>query len=47
MFRNCRNCTHGTNPLIADTDGGGRTDGEEVLTDGTDPLDPGDDLALP
>lgn len=34
----------GTDPNVADTDGGGRTDGEEVLVDGTDPLDPGDDL---
>jgi len=27
-----------------DTDGGGRTDGEEVLLDGTDPLNPADDI---
>ena len=34
----------GTDPSNPDTDGGGRTDGQEVLTDGTDPLDPADDL---
>ncbi len=34
----------GTDPGDPDTDGGGRTDGEEVLDDGTDPLDPSDDL---
>jgi len=28
----------GTNPDVADTDGDGRTDGEELLIDGTDPL---------
>ena len=32
-----------TDPLLADTDGGGVPDGEEVLADGTDPLDPADD----
>ncbi|MEZ4432250.1 MAG: hypothetical protein R3F65_07535, partial [bacterium] len=34
----------GTNPLVADTDGGGQTDGREVDVDGTDPLDPADDV---
>ncbi|MEO1367684.1 MAG: hypothetical protein AAFX50_10950, partial [Acidobacteriota bacterium] len=34
----------GTDPNNPDTDGGGRTDGEEVLVDGTNPLDPADDL---
>jgi hypothetical protein len=34
----------GTSPVIADSDGGGRSDGAEVLRDGTDPLDPDDDL---
>jgi hypothetical protein len=33
----------GTDPNNPDTDGGGRTDGDEVKTDGTDPLDPSDD----
>lgn len=36
-------CTMGTDPAVADTDGGGSVDGEEVLA-GTDPLDPADDL---
>ncbi len=34
----------GTDPLVADTDGGGARDGKEVLIDGTNPLDPGDDV---
>ncbi|MEM1178273.1 MAG: hypothetical protein AAGM22_08020 [Acidobacteriota bacterium] len=34
----------GTDPTNPDTDGGGRTDGQEVLVDGTNPLDPADDL---
>ena len=34
----------GTDPMDPDTDGGGRTDGEEVLLDGTDPLNPADDI---
>ena len=34
--------TYGTDPYMADTDGGGVPDGEEV-DDRTDPLDPGDD----
>ncbi len=33
-----------TDPLDPDTDGGGVDDGAEVLEDGTDPLDPTDDL---
>lgn len=33
---------HGTDPLIADTDGGSVNDGDEVKN-GTDPLDPDDD----
>ncbi|MCB9508226.1 MAG: OmpA family protein, partial [Myxococcales bacterium] len=33
-----------TDPTVADTDGGGRDDGDEVLRDGTDPLDPSDDV---
>lgn len=33
----------GSSPLEADSDGGGIWDGEEVLVDGTDPLDPTDD----
>ncbi|MSQ02278.1 MAG: hypothetical protein EXR71_10380 [Myxococcales bacterium] len=36
----------GTSPLQADTDGGGANDGAEVLVDGTDPLDPADDILL-
>ena len=28
----------GTNPDVADSDGDGRSDGEEILIDGTDPL---------
>ncbi len=35
---------HGTDPNEPDTDGGGRTDGEEIRVDRTDPLDPTDDL---
>ncbi|MFN7963843.1 MAG: FG-GAP-like repeat-containing protein [Thermoanaerobaculia bacterium] len=35
---------NGTNPNQPDTDGGGASDGKEVKVDGTDPLDPGDDL---
>ncbi|MEM9557540.1 MAG: carboxypeptidase regulatory-like domain-containing protein [Acidobacteriota bacterium] len=34
----------GTDPADPDTDGGGAPDGQEVLVDGTDPLDPADDL---
>jgi hypothetical protein len=34
---------HGTDPLDDDTDGGGAPDGDEIA-DGTDPLEPGDDL---
>jgi hypothetical protein len=34
----------GTDPNDPDTDGGGRSDGDEVLVDGTDPLNPADDL---
>jgi uncharacterized protein (TIGR03382 family) len=33
-----------TSPLDTDTDDGGATDGAEVLVDGTDPLEPSDDL---
>jgi parallel beta-helix repeat protein len=33
-----------TDPLDADTDNGGVSDGDEVLTNGTNPLDPVDDL---
>ena len=33
-----------TDPNNADTDGGGADDGTEVLVDGTDPLDPTDDI---
>jgi hypothetical protein len=33
----------GTDPLVADTDGGGVPDGEELFIDATDPLDPSDD----
>ena len=33
----------GTDAHLTDTDGGGRSDGEEVLVTGTDPLDPSDD----
>ena len=33
----------GTDPNNADTDGGGRTDGQEVRDDGTNPLDSTDD----
>ena len=39
--------TAGADPNSADSDGGGRTDGEEVLLDGTDPLDPNDDIPVP
>ena len=31
--------THGTNPLVADTDGDSYSDGEEIVG-GSDPLDP-------
>ena len=34
----------GTNPALADTDEGGRSDFLELDIDGTDPLDPADDL---
>ncbi len=38
---------HHTNPTLRDTDGGGQTDGEEI-TQGKNPLAPGDDrLSLP
>jgi uncharacterized protein (TIGR03382 family) len=33
-----------TDPNDADTDDGGVNDGDEVLLDGTDPLDPSDDI---
>ena len=36
--------THNTDPSRWDTDAGGRTDGEEILFDATDPLEPADDL---
>lgn len=32
--------THGTDPFVADSDGDSLDDGTEVLTDGTDPLNP-------
>ena len=32
-----------TDPTNPDTDGGGRNDGNEILLDSTNPLDPGDD----
>ncbi|MDA0989979.1 MAG: OmpA family protein [Verrucomicrobia bacterium] len=35
-----------TNPLERDTDNGGVADGHEVIEDGTNPLDPSDDLLL-
>jgi hypothetical protein len=35
----------GTDPTVADTDGGGLNDGEEVYSWGTDPLDAADDAA--
>jgi outer membrane protein OmpA-like peptidoglycan-associated protein len=35
-----------TNPLVRDTDNGGVADGHEVIEDGTDPLNPADDLIL-
>ncbi|MFS3129989.1 hypothetical protein ACLM5J_16435, partial [Nocardioides sp. Bht2] len=38
--------THNTDPLKADTDGGGVNDGAEI-TNGTDPLDPADDVPAP
>ena len=34
-----------THPMDADTDGGGVSDGVELLLNGTDPLDPSDDVA--
>jgi len=37
---------HGTNPLLADTDGGGRSDYQELIVDKTNPLDPTDDLPI-
>ena len=37
---------YGTDPTDADTDGGGVSDGEEV-DNGTDPLDPSDDVSTP
>lgn len=35
----------GTDPSNPDTDGGGRLDGDEVFIDGTDPLNPVDDIS--
>jgi hypothetical protein len=37
----------GTDPFNSDTDGGGRSDYGEVVVDGTDPLDPADDIPVP
>lgn len=37
---------YGTDPLNPDTDGGGAFDGLEVFQDGTDPLDPSDDILM-
>lgn len=37
---------HKTEPNIRDTDNGGVADGHEVIEDGTNPLDPSDDLLL-
>jgi len=37
----------GTDPFNSDTDGGGRSDYGEVVMDGTDPLDPADDIPVP
>ena len=37
--------THGSDPSLADTDGGGTDDGVEILVDGTDPNDPADDVS--
>ncbi|MBT3834942.1 hypothetical protein HOF56_01720 [Candidatus Peribacteria bacterium] len=36
-----------TDPNVADTDEGGVSDGDEINTDGTDPLDPSDDVTGP
>ncbi len=36
----------GTDPKLADTDGGGRFDAAEIFDDGTDPLDPTDDIGI-
>ena len=36
----------GTDPDVFDTDNGGVGDGQEVILDGTDPLDPNDDLVV-
>ena len=36
-----------TDPFNSDTDGGDRNDYNEVVVDGTNPLDPGDDSAVP
>ncbi|MDJ0786938.1 MAG: hypothetical protein QNK05_09010 [Myxococcota bacterium] len=36
----------GTNPLVRDSDGGGRSDGGEVLFDGSNPSVPDDDVAV-
>jgi len=41
---NGRRDTGETDPSDRDTDDGGVSDGQEVLTDGTDPLEPSDDI---
>jgi len=37
----------GTDPFNSDTDGGGRSDYGEIVVDGTNPLDPSDDIPVP